>query len=407
MKPSLRILLISIFLLSISCTKDSSQKTPSIVTDQKTKELAINSHLVASSDTVELVLEQTFESNEDVFLDGSLWRTLVDDRDQVIIVVQRLGKLGIYVFNQSGGVESIMGRYGRGPGEFESISSIAVTNDTLWVLDTRLQKISLFSLVDYKHIKDELLDKSLVVGEDKFTRLMKGSKLFTVNKDEVIVKNKVLSLFEPNMFTKSVYYRISEDGKILSPEILQQDRYTMYIFKERGSGREFGFTAPFTRTSLFTTNQKGDIYTAWSEDFRIQKHNSRGEYERDFYYDIGKSTLDLDKVDIYQERKKFIAEQGVPQTWPALHTIQADDEGRLWISTITDSDSTFKWFLIDGDSGDLKALFKFKGNRSEISPFVGQPFFEIKNGYFYTREYNYEEGIDRIVKYKIEFKERE
>jgi len=402
----LKLLAIILCLTFLNCAKESAEESPLIIPDSKTTQLELDPQSVANADTVELILENSFESNEQVFLDGSLSKTIIDDRDHVIIAVQRLGKLGIYVFNPNGVVEAVLGRYGRGPGEFEAIASMTISNDTLWVLDNRLQKIALYSMMDYKHIKDELLDKSLVVGEDKFTRLMKGTELFTLNKHEVLLKFEVLLFFQPNMFTKSAYYKISADGVIEPPEILNQKRYVMYIFN-KGDKINRGFTAPFTRTSLFTTDQNGDMYSTWSEDFRIKKYNTKGELVKEFYYEINKSKLDLDKVKIFKERKEFIEDQGVPYTWPALNTIQADDEGILWVSTITNSDNTFKWYVIDEDNGDLIGSFTFQGKRSDISPFVGQPFFEIKNGFFYTREFKYDQGIDRINKYKIVFKERE
>ena len=402
----LKLLAIILCLTFLNCAKESAEESPLIIPDSKTTQLELDPQSVANADTVELILENSFESNEQVFLDGSLSKTIIDDRDHVIIAVQRLGKLGIYVFNPNGVVEAVLGRYGRGPGEFEAIASMTISNDTLWVLDNRLQKIALYSMMDYKHIKDELLDKSLVVGEDKFTRLMKGTELFTLNKHEVLLKFEVLLFFQPNMFTKSAYYKISADGVIEPPEILNQKRYVMYIFN-KGDKINRGFTAPFTRTSLFTTDQNGDMYSTWREDFRIKKYNTKGELVKEFYYEINKSKLDLDKVKIFKERKEFIEDQGVPYTWPALNTIQADDEGRLWVSTITNSDNTFKWYVIDEDNGDLIGSFTFQGKRSDISPFVGQPFFEIKNGFFYTREFKYDQGIDRINKYKIVFKERE
>lgn len=403
MKLILKIIGIVLFVAFLNCSKKSNKTSTNVQSNDKIS-LELLSEFAGKPNIIELVFVRSFQSNKQVFLDGSLSKSIIDDRDRVLIAVQRQGKLGIYVFNPNGDVETVMGRYGRGPGEFESISSMTISNDTLWVLDTRLEKISLFSLDNFKHLKDELIDKSLVIDESKFITLMKGKSLFSVNENEILMKFEVVSLQQPNMFTKSVYYRISSDGKILPPEVLNQDRYSMYIYKDRGNSRERGFTAPFTRTLLFTTNKKGNIYIAWSEDFRIRKYNTAGEYVKEFYYEMSKSSLDLDEVDIYKERKEFIEKQGVPDAWPALHTIQADDEGRLWVSAITDSDSTFSWFVINEENGNLIGAFTLKGKRSEITPFVGQPFFQIKNGFFYSREYSYEESIDRIVKYKIEFK---
>lgn len=407
MKSFFRVIVLVVVSFFLNCNKETDKNGRHLTISSNSINLELDSEFVVNSDTVILETEHFFQSNEKVFLDGSLHRVEIDDKNQIVIAVQRQGKLGIHVFNSEGNLEAVLGRYGKGPGEFEAISSMTISNDTLWVLDSRLQKISLFSLTSFKHLKDELIDKSLIMSEDKFIRLMKAKNLITISDSDILIGFEVFSLFQPNMFTKSVFYRVTSDGKILPHEVLNQDRYIMYNYPDKGNTRKFGFTAPFTRTSILTANQNGNIYTAWSEDFRIKKYNSDGEYIKEFIYHTNKSRLDLDNVKISKERKKHIEEQGMPDFWPALYAIEADDEGRLWVSTITDSDSTFKWFVIDEDNGDLIGSFTFQGKRSEINPFVGQPFFEIKNGFFYTREFNYDQGIDRINKYKIVFKERD
>lgn len=57
---------------------------------------------------------------------------------------------------------------------------------------------------------------------------------------------------------------------------------------------------------------------------------------------------------------KIIKDVGYPETWPALHNMIVDDLGKLWVATITESDSTFKWYII-GEDEKLKASFNFSG----------------------------------------------
>ncbi|MDZ7715107.1 MAG: hypothetical protein U5J95_02725 [Balneolaceae bacterium] len=94
----------------------------------------------------------------------------------------------------------------------------------------------------------------------------------------------------------------------------------------------------------------------------------------------------------------------IPKMWPALHNMVIDDQERLWILTITDSDSTYKGWVLN-KKGELMAKFNWSGSRNERTPEVS-PLFKIKNGYLYTRERDIRKGIDRIVKYKIIFKEQ-
>jgi len=406
MKKNISSIGVVVLLSLFSCSKQTEKKSTVFQSNNNRINLQLDSKSIMESDTVELFREKVFESNKEVFLDGFLWKTKVDNENNVYIAVQRLGKLAIYVFHPDGRLKNKVSRYGRGPGEFEYISSMTVYKDTLLVLDTRLQKIGFFSLNDLSHIKDELIDNSKIKREGKFESLMKGRDIYVIDADHILMKFEVLSLFEPNMFTKSVSYRISNDGIINSKPILQQDRYIMYTYKDKGNTREFGFTTPFTRNSLFTLNDKGEMFTAWSEDFLIKKYNREGIYQKSFYYPFQKSNLSLEALDLDRRRVEFIKEQGYPKTWPVLHTMEADDEGRLWIAIITDNDSTYQWVVLDQEDGSLLAKFTFSGKRSEISPFASTNLTIIKNGYFYNREYNYEDGIDRIVKYKIVFKER-
>lgn len=73
-----------------------------------------------------------------------------------------------------------------------------------------------------------------------------------------------------------------------------------------------------------------------------------------------------------------------PETWPVLHAMELDDKGRLWVATITESNSTFSWNVID-DAGTLLARFTLPGRRASRSAYT-KPLVMIKNGYFYIHE---------------------
>jgi hypothetical protein len=83
--------------------------------------------------------------------------------------------------------------------------------------------------------------------------------------------------------------------------------------------------------------------------------------------------------------------------------MELDDEGRIWVASITDSDSTFKWHIVN-QKGKLLARFSKDGIRSERKV-ITKPLIKIKKGFFYEHVTNYQDGIDRVVKYKIKFAE--
>lgn len=93
-----------------------------------------------------------------------------------------------------------------------------------------------------------------------------------------------------------------------------------------------------------------------------------------------------------------------PDTWPAVHTMELDDDERLWVATITDSDSTYQWRVISPE-GQLLSRFEKAGKRTSRSV-MSKPLIKIYNGYFYELERDIQRGIEQIVKYRIEFKNR-
>ena len=361
---------------------------------------------IVPKDTVLLIQETVFESTEAVFIEGPLREVAVDYRNRLYIASTIPGKVGVYIFAPDGTFIKKLSRYGRGPGEFEAISSIAVSNETLYILDTRLQKIGFFSIDSLSHIKDELLKKDRIKQESVFISLMKGIELFSTGEDSVFIHTSYSNLADLNKNAFTRLYMVDFEGYISPQFLLELDRYKFYLLEELpNSNYRFGFTPAFSRNSLISVSEDGYIYTNWTENFLIKKFDSKGRYLSAFYYPWRNRQLDLKELPITKERLKIVKEASAPKTWPSIHDMIVDDEERLWVATITDSDSTYKWWVLQED-GELIARFVFPGERSEKSPFSKPSFTLVKNGYFYNREYNHEQGIDRIVKYRIVFKER-
>jgi hypothetical protein len=70
---------------------------------------------------------------------------LVNTRSDLYISDETQSGRSIYVFDSTGKALGIIGRKGRGPGEFESISGLGFRGDTLWVYDRSLRRVTYFS----------------------------------------------------------------------------------------------------------------------------------------------------------------------------------------------------------------------------------------------------------------------
>lgn len=402
----IRLLLIFTFIFFISCNhSDKADNLPEEI--KELEQLKVYSTEEEPTHTIELVPKVIYESNEEVFIEGSLKYATVDDEGRLYIGSTIPGKVGIYVFDSKGAFIKKLSNYGRGPGEFEAISDILVNNKILYILDARLQKIGYFSTDNLIHIKDELIKTEQIKNKSKFTSLMKGVSLNIIEGNELLIEMAVLDLRDLNEFDYTKLYPINFYGEIGFDPILKMDKYLFYILQSNNnSNLKFGFTPPFSRSTLYETSTNGFLYTAWTEDFLIKKYDSRGNYLSTIFYPWKNSDLYVNELGLSKERLNIVKKTNVPKTWPALHTLELDDEGRIWVATITKNDSTYQWWVLN-EEGKLLAKFQFPGMRSKQSVFSGKPLIIIKSGYFYYREYDYDQEIDRIIKYKIKFKERE
>ncbi|MDR9418730.1 6-bladed beta-propeller [Gracilimonas sp.] len=398
-----------IVLISLGCNveteevQSSTTALPDHVKDLQNVSVYSLEEQLANADTVELIRETVFESNEDVYMAGYLGEVAVDDQDRVYIVSSIPGTVHVYVFEPNGEFITKFYREGRGPGESEAIGSIKIKDDKIYLLGSRLQKYLVYSISDFAFIRDAVLKRDSV--SDKKLSLMRASDLYVDEQERVLMKFNNFALSDT--LGQIYYYPVSESGQILPDEVFSQKKYDLNHYKQGDGDREFfGMrvrTLPFHRSSLFVISDSGYIYDAWTQDFLIKVFDSKVDYQRAIYHSYDNSVLNTETLDIHERMKETFDGIDVPDTWPALHQIRVDEEERLWVATIIDSDSTYQWYVLE-NNGELKAEFTFPGKRSESSPMFERQLPIIKNGYFYTRERNLSESIDRIVKYRIEFR---
>lgn len=350
-------------------------------------------------DTVKFVEETVFESGDDVFMEGHIRSLAVDDKGKIFIASARPGFVGIYVFSPDGSYITKLSRHGKGPAEYESISSISIVGENLYVFDPRLQKIGIFSIEGFKHVRDILFDYSQLKASDlAFSGGMNTNGMIVKGDGTFIMRLQSRPRNDPSYNHKEVFMSADDNGKLIPSSYLQVDSHTYYFPDEQLS---LPFTGAFSRSSLVVTDNNGRFYTNWTEDFIISVHNSEGDLEKTYKHNIQNANLNSDDLNLDRDMKNTLNKYELPSTWPAVHTMVLDDEERLWVSTITESESEFTWYVVSTE-GELIARFTKPGRRTERIV-VRAPLIVIKDGYFYSHERDLRQGIDRILKYKIEF----
>lgn len=324
----------------------------------------------------------------------------VDNFGKVFAAESTPRSKSIYVFNDKGAFLRKIGKEGRGPGEFLMISDMKAKNGKLYVLDHKSYRISIYSLQGLSLLKtvsisyqDSSLEKGYILGDSFF---ILSENLFLVNFKDPRSLNGDGSNY-------SGYYHVNDSGEIASKEVLslKQPRYFVSD-KEPGPGYVLPFTAPFSRSSLISVSDQGNIYTVWTDRFLVKKYNRDGEYLNTYKYPFDKVELSSSEAIslIIGDKRKEIAKEGtLPDTWPAIHDMAVDNKSRLWVFIITDNDSSYGGWVLNKKGEPLKSFSwpSVRSNRhlTKLGRMV------INNRFFYKVEKKGSTGIQQIVKYKF------
>ena len=353
--------------------------------------------------------EQTFGSSDDVLL-GVFYAVAVDSQNRVYMADRDQTK--IHVFHPNGTFLTSLGREGRGPGEFFGIRKdtfIKTESGKLYVTDGDKRfahRVHVFLLDDltFSHTfiiaADNKKDFAKELNGYNATRvypLKSGDFLIPYRRPEYAYRDEI----------SYIRYMIQDSERTIldGPILEQQDQINLiYLVEDTEVPYNAIRTFPFFGKSLFAISGDDVIYTARSEEFKIDVRNIEGSVMRTIRYPFTKLEASRGElIDLYEEKERSVMGEGVeeamiaqadsiPDTWPALNDLLVDDDNRLWVSTIVENFDIYEWWVLEA-SGEL--ITKFEWPRNE-------PIEVIKNGYMYTRETDEETGLEQSVRYKIE-----
>ncbi|MDZ7771351.1 MAG: 6-bladed beta-propeller [Balneolaceae bacterium] len=355
-------------------------------------------------DTAEIEKVGIYQSNEEVFIKGYPGEVMVDMKGQVYIEAFVPGEAGIYVFDSDGKYVTTIGRHGKGPGEFLTLAALNLKNGRLYIYDAHQEKISAFSTDTFELVYEETIKRDSLESKDLLA-MQPRNELF-IKEDSSFVMNFFRAV-NSNEYRNIHYLAISSRGQIKPQKLITVKRSTIYEpATSHNSGGYFRVarTLPFSRGSLVALSSNGTFYTNWNDDFLIKEYAPDGSYRRAYYYPYVRSELSVSEIEVGDGMRSLIDDNRdvLPDTWPAVHTIETDDQDRLWISTITESDSTFQWWVLNGH-GKLVARFRWKGSRDDRSGML-KPMITIHNNHIYTRKLDFRNEVYQIIKYRVSFK---
>ncbi|MGK7370961.1 MAG: 6-bladed beta-propeller [Candidatus Halalkalibacterium sp. M3_1C_030] len=346
---------------------------------------------ITTADSLFIEKDMVFSDTDDVLI-GGIPGVLVDINGRVFILDGDQEK--IHAFEADGSYLASIGGEGEGPGEFRMISRESqIDSNNLYIYDINLLRISVFSS------ETLTLQRIIEMNRDQWIGIEKNTNSYMdhyfVGRDKKLIigisDGQRIDNADEKRFSR--YYRADMEGNIISEMILE-----LQIEKHLARDTSWGFTFPFFRTSMLTVSNTGHFYTAWTDEILVKIYSTDGEYLRSFYIPFKNASLNRkDVINRYDQGYpnpylNFARNMQLPETWPAINSMQFDDQNRLWISTIIDDQEVYQWWVLE-DSGELVGRFIWPRNKRIET---------IKNNHIYTLEID-GSGAQKVIRYRYEF----
>lgn len=304
------------------------------------------------------------------------------------VYIRNRQERNIHVYKSNGELLSKIGREGRGPGEFLSITTIRMQEDRLMAFGFSLKRIQWFDLDSHDVTVLNLNTKELKNDQGELV-LESVTSVMPLGNGSILIGG--IESYHENIESErsyATYYTIDENGNLTSDELF---RSILQDYHDFGGGAK---RIPSSDEGIVAVSPDGIIYRANTSDFLLHAINTKNDTRKSIYYPYDNAPLDRDEVlkgygDFLRTRMR---DADFGDLWPALHTILADDENRIWVATITKDADTHTWWVLE-DSGEL--LGKFDWPRSlEIET--------IRNGSIYVLDEDQEKGVFTVHRHEIQ-----
>ena len=336
---------------------------------------------------IELVANFEIEEKIEIFY-NQISKITIDSYGRIFLENNK----GVHVYEENGTFLTTIGQKGRGHGEFQAIHNLKIRNDSLYVYDASLRRISVFDINSFSLVNEIGVPSTKgFIGLGEFDVLENGSFVIGLRgtrkqKNSLITENFVEYYFmaRNGMLERSSFYT----SELADDFVITNNKGTSYP------------PIPFDRTTLFDVSNTDRIYFAWTGEIAIRSFNSNGEDGDGFYYSFEnvRITSDNDFPEFHKvlgfvsETKRLLGNR-LPKTLPAVAHFFIDDEERIWLATIVSDKKIYDWWVLGKKGEQIAKLILPKD----------QIIRSVKNNTVYISTNTSESKVATVKSYKIKW----
>ena len=335
---------------------------------------------------IELVQDRSFRGSQNAEV-TKIGDVAADASGNVYFVDEFKNK--IHVVDSSGTPIGTMGRSGGRPGEFYKLGDIDIVNGKVYAFDEERKAMNVYGTNGF-NFQTSIVFTSSKLRPDSLASLAPYAATILPDGLYLAGFQKVNSPTDRQLF----FYRTDELAENYSGEIISYPN--RQLFAENGPNGLLIMMMPYEPETLLSHDTFGNLYTIFTEDFIIKKHDQNGNFLEAWQYPLTKKKLlKADAIDMYTETdiRRAIRGDDTPDTWPAVAHYLIDDNDQHWVARITQNLENYTWFVLDSD-GVVKGTFDLPRSYS---------LFAVQNDKVYTKKFNPRTYAEEIIRFDVEW----
>ena len=296
---------------------------------------------------------------------------------------------GLLVFSDTGAPEGVIGRAGKGPGEFERVSAVHIdAQDSVYTWDGILNRITIFTPDEHGYVR------SFVVPREA---LFTGGFVGATDRGFLFRYFAIPGMRLPAGMENLAKVKLLDwSGETIMDSVAYLPGQE-WVVHDVGRGLS-AIDLPLGPEPHFALASDQVLYYGSSSTIRLMRTTMDGASHDIIdvpHTPVRVSKAERDRIGEEQEKRamKDLVRDRLPDVKPAFVRILPDDEGRLWIAlSRAEKETVVEWLVVDS-TGTVVA-------RIELPEQV--TLFAIRGGRVYGRLTSPETGAPMVVAWSID-----